>query len=152
MAERPFGDYLASLRAGFLGGDVAAVAKVEESANMQALDELITAIGSEDLETIGRLLADDVRLEIHSHGALPFIDTAEGKPAFLRALQHNFGQLINQRPQIESVVAQGDTVVVIGREQGELAESGAGYDVYGVHRYVFREGQLVLVQEFLVPA
>lgn len=152
MAEREFGEYLASLRAGFLGGDATAATKTQESANVRYLEELIEAIGSGDLETIGKLLADDVRLEIHSHGALPFLDTAEGKAEFLHALRFNFGQLRNQQPRIESVVAQGDTVVVIGREQGELVETGATYDVHGVHRYQFRDGKLALVQEFLVQA
>jgi len=101
---------------------------------------------------VGELLTDDVRLEIHSDQALPFIHSADGKRDFLNAVRHNFGELQSQRPIIEAVVAQGDTVVVVSREEGELREGGACYEIHVMHRYVCRDGKIALVQEFLVPA
>jgi ketosteroid isomerase-like protein len=152
MPESDFGPYLHSLNVRFREGDAFAEAKEEESSNIQLIQNVILAIGSGDIETVGRLLTDDVRLEIHSGKVLPFIEHADGKRAFLEAMGHNFGQLQDQRPEIVSVVAQGDTVVVIAREQGELLASGERYEVFGMHRYLCRDGKIALVQEILAPA
>lgn len=152
MTEPKFGNYIASLHGGFRQGDAAADAKQEEAANIQLIEKVVLAIGRGDFDAMGELLVDDIRLEIHSAQTLPFIHSADGKRDFLNAVRHNFGTLRSQRPIIEAVVAQGDTVVVVSREEGELRESGAHYEVHVMHRYVCRDGKMALVQEFLVPA
>ena len=152
MTEPKFGTYTESLHAAFRQGDAAADAKQEEAANIQLIENVVLAVGRGDLDAVGELLVDDIRLEIHSAQTMPFIHSADGKLDFLNAVRHNFGELRSQRPIIEAVVAQGDTVVVVSREEGELRATGAHYEVHGVHRYVCRDGKIALVQEFLVPA
>jgi ketosteroid isomerase-like protein len=152
MTQPKFGSYIESLQAGFRKGDATAADKREETANLKLIEEVVLAIGRGDPDALNELLADDIRLEIHSAQTLPFIHSATGKRDFLNAVRHNFGELESQQPEIEAVVAQGDTIIVVSREEGVLRASGDKYELRGMHRYVCRDGKISLVQEFLVPA
>jgi len=51
------------------------------------------------------------------------------------------------KPVVLSIVAQGEAVVCIVREQGRYAEDGRGYDMHAVQEFVFREGKLARILE-----
>lgn len=70
----------------------------------------------------------------------------EGTAEVRNALETNFGSVTDQQPQITSVVSQGDTVVLLGREQGNLRATGERYDVQFVHKFTFDDGRLASVQ------
>jgi ketosteroid isomerase-like protein len=150
MSEEKFASYLTALDEGFKSGDARADDKQVESANIEVIQNVVRAIGRGDLGAVGALLADDVVLEIRSGLELPFIHDARGRGAVLDAMRHNFGAIREQRPTIEAVVAQGDTVVVTSHEEGELA-GGERYSVHGMHRYVVRDGRIALIHELVVP-
>jgi hypothetical protein len=55
-------------------------------------------------------------------------------------------QVTDQRPSITSISAQGDTVVLFGREQGRIRGSNTPYDVEFVERFTFVDGRLASVR------
>jgi ketosteroid isomerase-like protein len=58
---------------------------------------------------------------------------------FRQAVEHNFGSIFDQRPEVATVVAQEYVVGLIGGEQGRIRETGQEYDVEFVHRFTFRD-------------
>jgi ketosteroid isomerase-like protein len=151
MSDPTFKTYSATLEDLFQSGDLKAHEKADEACNVRLIQELMLAIGRNDLSGAEGLLTDDVELDIRTSVDLPFIRTAKGKEQFLEAVRQNFGELQDQQPNIEAVVAQGDTVIILAQEQGELQKTCARYQVQGMHRYVFREEKIALVQEFILP-
>ena len=152
MSDPTFRTYTATLEDYFRDGDLKAHEKADEASNVRLIQELMLAIGRNDPAALGELLTDDVELDIRTSADLPFIRSAKGKGAFLEAVWKNFGELQDQQPNITSVIAQGDTVIILAQEQGELRKTSERYQVQGMHRYVFREGKIALVQELILPA
>jgi ketosteroid isomerase-like protein len=151
MADSAFLTYMSPIEAFFREGDAKAQEKLEEVANIRLIEKLILAIGRNDLAAAGELLTSDAELDIQTAVELPFILQAKGKEKFLEAVKYNFGELQNQQPNIEAVVAQGNTVILLVREQGELRKTAASYHIQGMQRYVCREGKIALVHELILP-
>ena len=70
----------------------------------------------------------------------------------IETTRNNFAQVEEQRPETQSVVAQGDTVVVVGREQGRFRPTGRSYDLHWMHQYTFKNGKIVRIRELFDSA
>jgi ketosteroid isomerase-like protein len=114
--------------------------------HVRSVQQQIDAIGRGDLESAVANAHEDVTLEIFAPPEFQWIRRASGVENLRQAIQHNFESLDEQHPEITSVTAQGDTVVLIGRERGRIKATGAPYDVEFVERFVFREGRLAAVK------
>ena len=150
MSEPKFNSYINSIERLFRSGDSKADEKLEEASNVRLIQTLITAIGRDDLTTVGEMLAKDVRLEILGPDELPFIREANGRAEMLEAIRQNFGAVQDQRPRIESVIAQGETVIVMLEEEGEVRATGKRYRIKGMQRFIIREMKVELVEELFV--
>jgi ketosteroid isomerase-like protein len=131
----------------FAEGDPEARSKSLEVRNVAAVKAIVEAVARDDYEALARVVDRDVRLQILAPPDVPFIRNAEGAPAFVDAVRRNFAMLEGQTPVLLSIVAQGEAVVVIVREQGRYVEEGRGYDLHAVQEFVFREGKLARVFE-----
>ena len=150
MSKSKFDSYINSIEVLFRSGDPKANEKVEEASNIQLIQNLIMAIGRDDLTAVGEMLADDVRLEILGPDELPFIRKAKGRAQMLEAIQKNFGAVQDQRPMIEAVIAQGDTVIVMMGEEGEVRATGKRYRIKGMQRFIIQEEKVELVEELFM--
>jgi ketosteroid isomerase-like protein len=131
----------------FAKGDPDAGSKSLEKRNLAAVKAMVEAVARDDYEALSRVVDDRVRLQILAPPDVPFIRNAEGAPAFVDAVRRNFAMLEEQRPVVLSIVAQGEAVVCILREQGRYVEDGRGYDMHAVQEFVFREGKLARIFE-----
>jgi ketosteroid isomerase-like protein len=131
----------------FAKGDPEADGKSLEKRNVAAVKAMVEAVARDDYDALAKVVADSVRLKILAPPDVPFIRDAEGAPAFLAAVRRNFEMLEDQNPVILSVVAQGEAVVCILREQGRYVEDGRRYDMHAVQEFVFREGKLARIFE-----
>lgn len=118
-----------------------------ETRNVAAVRAMIEAIARDDYEALSDAVADGVRLQILAPPDVPFIRSAEGAPAFLDAVRRNFAMIEEQKPVLLSLVAQGEAVVCILREQGRYVEDHRAYDLHAVQEFVFREGKLTRIFE-----
>jgi ketosteroid isomerase-like protein len=50
---------------------------------------------------------------------------------------------------VEAVIAQGDKVVVVGKERGRFRPTGREYMLHWVYIYTLKEGKIVRVRELL---
>jgi ketosteroid isomerase-like protein len=113
--------------------------------HLRSVQQQIDAIGRGDLDGAIANAQPDVRLEIHAPPEFHWIRQAVGVGALRDALAHNFGSMEEQHPEITTLTAQGDTVILIGREHGRIKATGTPYRVQFVERFLFREGRLASI-------
>jgi ketosteroid isomerase-like protein len=116
------------------------------TAHVRSVQARVEAIGRGDLSAALENAADDVLLEIFAPPEFRWIRHARGIDALRAAIAHNFDSVENQTPEILNVVAEGDNVVLFGRERGAIRETGQPYDVQFVERFTFIEGRLASVR------
>ena len=117
-----------------------------ELRHLISVESQIAAIARGDLDAALANAAPDVQLDIFAPREFQWIAHARGVADFRHALAVNFGSLVEQSPQILDVVADGDTVVLMGRETGRIRATGERYDVEFVERFTFDDGRLVSVR------
>jgi ketosteroid isomerase-like protein len=150
MSDSKFASYTERIEGLFRAGDSNSSEKRAEAANIQLIQELTTAIGRNDLSAVGGMLAEDIKFEILGADEFPFIRVAHGREHVLEAIKQNFGALQDQRPTIEAVIAQGDTVMVVLTEEGIIRATGRAYRLKGTQRFVIRAGKVELVEDLVV--
>jgi ketosteroid isomerase-like protein len=134
----------------FEQGDDQAAAKQAEADNVRRVQAQYRAIAAREYRTtFAESLHPDVEFEILGPPDVPFLGKWRGKEKVVEVVERNFGMLEEQRPQVQTLVAQGDTVVVVGREQGKVRGSGEQYDFHWVAFFTFRDGLVVRVQEMV---
>jgi uncharacterized protein len=145
MATRDFEDFTRQLRS---AGD-------KEGPGRQQIESLaaqVRAIQFGDLAAFFAYAHDDLTFEIFAPPEFKFVGTATGAAAVREAIEHNFSLVEGQQPVLTSIVQQGDTVVVFGRETGVLKSTGSSYVVEFVQRFTFREGRLAAVRSIVARA
>ena len=100
-----------------------------------------------DFDAFGESITDDAELNIRGLGALD--GTWRGRHEVVAATRRNFDLLASQKPQIESMISQGDSVAVLLRESGVLKSSGRAYDVRGVQWFTFADGKISKIDEIV---
>jgi ketosteroid isomerase-like protein len=94
---------------------------------IRSVQAQIDAIARGDFDAALSQALPHVTLEIFAPSEFLWIRRAEGVAEFRRAIEHNFGSVEDQRPQITSVFTTADSVVLFGREQGRIRATGEAY-------------------------
>jgi ketosteroid isomerase-like protein len=149
MPEVLPGDFLTQVQNGFLAGDANVAVKQEEAGNVERVKRVYQSLGLRDFDGVVELLHDDIELEIVGPPGAPFLGSWKGRAGVLDALRTNFAQVEAQQPQVQHVVAQGDTVTVVAREQGRFSATGRDYDLHWVQLLTFQGGKLLRVRELI---
>jgi ketosteroid isomerase-like protein len=113
---------------------------------------MFRTIARGDFDSLGSFLADDVVMEIAGPAELPFVGRTQGANQVAGQIARNFSHFEDQQPDVESVVAQGDMVVLQARERGRLRASRRPYHIHWVQIYTFRDGKLKRFQEIFDSA
>jgi ketosteroid isomerase-like protein len=147
MVRKGLSDCADTYERAFAQGDPGAGSKSFEMCNVAAVKALIEAVANDDYDFFSRVVSESVSLKILAPPDVPFIRNAKGAPAFLDTVRRNFAMVEDQKPVILSIVAQGETVVCIVREQGRYSEDGRAYDLHAMQEFVFRDGKLERIFE-----
>jgi ketosteroid isomerase-like protein len=139
--------FIERLENAFHEGDPRATEKTAEKDNVKSLQEQYRALVRGDVAAFAATLADDVELDILGGPDLPFAGRWKGRDEVIKAVVLNFSLLEDQQPEVESVVAQGDTVVVFARERGRFKATGREYDIRWAQWFTFRDGLLFRMRE-----
>jgi ketosteroid isomerase-like protein len=105
------------------------------------------AIIQGDFNSFGEHLAEDV--ELHIHGLGPLDGTWRGREEVLAATRRNFTEVADQKPAVESMISQGDSVAVLLRESGIFKSTGQPYSVRGVQWFTFAGGKIKKIDEIV---
>jgi ketosteroid isomerase-like protein len=131
----------------FAAGDPEANTKVREQNHVNIVTSQLAALLAGDPDGFVAHLAPDVEVHLHTPPEFAMITHARGPEAAKDLLIHNFGLLADQQAEILSIVAQGDTVVMVAREQGRIRATNQAYQVYFVAQYIFQDGKLTFVRQ-----
>jgi ketosteroid isomerase-like protein len=100
-----------------------------------------------DFDAFGELLTDDVELNVCGFG--PLDGTWRGRDTVIAATRRNFGLLGNQKPEIDSMICQGNCIAVLLHESGVFKTSGEAYNVRGVQWFTFAGGKIKKIDEII---
>lgn len=126
----------------FLEGDPEVPSKRTEEANVRRLQAQYLSLAKGDYATLIGQMTDDVDMEIIGPASAPFVGHWQGREQVAEALRRNSAQAAEQQPEVISVTAQGDTVVVVSRERGRFKATGKPYDVHWVQIFTYAGGRL----------
>lgn len=147
MDENMDESFFESLYAAFKAGDANVDGKIEEANNVRHVEKILRILIAKDFAALSHLFADEIVLDIIGSPANPMAGQTRGREQVIEATRNNFALLEEQQLQVESVVAQGDTVVVVAREHGRFVPTGKAYDFHWVQVYTFKADTLVYVRE-----
>ena len=150
MASTPLEQFIDSIDPAFRAGDVLVHTKAAEARNVEVLREGMRALATGDFEgAVALLFHDDIDLEITGPPAVPFLGRWRGRTEAGEAIRRNFAMLEGQEPEIRSIIAQGDTVVIVAHERGRMRETGSPYASHFVQVATFRGGKIVRFHEIV---
>jgi ketosteroid isomerase-like protein len=123
-------------------------AATHEARDIQAvLHAAYGAIVNGNFEAFGESVADDVELNIRGFGAMD--GTWRGRNEVIEATRKNFALLSGQQPEIEGMIAQGESVAVLLRESGVFKSTGQAYSLRGVQWFTFENGKIKRIDEIV---
>jgi hypothetical protein len=147
MEPRDFDAFAGRVRDSFRDEDHPAPMKPLEESRVKSVQRMLGALGRADLDAFLAETHPDVEMEIHVPPQFPWTLRARGQQELRSLVEHNFATVTDQNPQVLNVVAQGNLLVLMGRERGRLRESGAAYDVHFVYEFTFRDDKVSYVRE-----
>jgi ketosteroid isomerase-like protein len=147
MCQAAVSSFLDRFPQAFQEGDPLATQKQTEADNVRRLQEVYQGIACGDFQAFTDALAPDTELEIVGGPGIPFNGRWRGRDAVAQAARENFSQIEDSRPVIQSIVAQGDDVILCCREQGRFRATKQPYDVHWVLLVKFRAGQIARALE-----
>jgi ketosteroid isomerase-like protein len=103
-----------------------------------------------DFEAFAASVTDDVELNIRGFGALD--GEWRGRAEVVAATRKNFALLGEQKPEIESIISEGDRTAVLLRESGILKANGQPYSVRGVQWFTFADGKIRKIDEIIATS
>jgi ketosteroid isomerase-like protein len=123
-------------------------AATNQAGDIQAvLHAAYAAIILGNFEVFSESVTDDVELNIL--GFTPMDGTWRGRNEVVEAVRKNFALVSDQRPEIEGMIAQGDSVAVLLRESGVFKSTGQAYSIRGVQWFTFADGKIKRIDEIV---
>jgi ketosteroid isomerase-like protein len=147
MSPETFAPFLEQIDPAFRAGDPEVDRKGPEGANVRALYETYAALARGDVAAALAHFTEDVELTITGPPVVPFLGRWRGRDDVGAAVAANFAMIEESHPDILSVTAQGDTVVVVAHETGRLRPSGRPYALHWVQVFRFRDVRVCWVME-----
>lgn len=121
-----------------------------QSSNVALVHEVFHLIARGDFDAIAARLHEDALLEIDAPPWIPFIGSWRGREAVAAAVRRNFSMLEAQEPEVVSLSAQGDHVVLILRERGRYIAEDFPYSVRCAQVITFADGLIRRIREIVV--
>jgi uncharacterized protein len=117
----------------------------DNSNSQTVLHRAYDAIIQGDFSLFAESLTEDVELRICGFG--PMDGAWRGRDEVVAATRRNFALVANQKPEVESMISQGDSIAVLLRESGMFKSSGQTYSVRGVQWFTFANGKIKRIDQ-----
>lgn len=115
-------------------------------AHLLSVQAQLEAIARGEFDEVLQQAQPDVTLDIFAPPEFAWVRHARGVADLRHAVEHNFGTVEDQRPEITNVLTETNVVVLFGRERGRVKSTGVAYDMEFVERFTFREDRLAAVR------
>ena len=121
---------------------------MSEQTNVAVVQQAYEAFGSGDVFGVLDLLTDDVVWTFQGPSTIPFAGVHRGRQEIVQ-----FFALVGEALEFEQfepreIVAQGDTVVVLGYERSLAKATGRPLEQEWVHVYTLRDGKIAMGRFF----
>lgn len=127
----------------FRQGDPGWESKTQEQANLALFSRILGLIAMGEYGEVEQYLGPEVSFLLVAPARFPWVRQAAGPREFVSALTHNFQAVQQQRAEILSLVGQGDTIMLMGHENGQQTDTGEPYEVLTAQQLTFEEGRLM---------
>ena len=114
---------------------------------LSVLHTAFDAIIQGNFDVFAQSVTEDVELNIAGFGALD--GSWRGREEVVSATRKNFALLAEQKPEIESMISEGDRIAVLLRESGTYQANGQPYRVRGVQWFTFADGKIKKIDEII---
>ena len=135
----------------FVEDDPAPEKKTLEQVRVDAVGDLLGCLVQGDLDGFLAAMTPDVDCALHTSHSQDWILQAKGREAVRAMVIQNFGVMTDQAFETEGIVAQGDSVVMFGRERGRWKSTGEPYDFSIAYRFTFRGGLVHKISQISAP-
>ncbi len=152
MSSATINHFISQLRSAFEAGDDHASAKTIEAANVELVQNLYRTVTSGDFDGFLERLAEEIEFENIGPSVIPFSGRWRGRKDVGEATKRNFAVVEDQCPEVLTLVAQGDTVIIVAREQGRIRSTGRKYDMHWVQMFTLRDGQVTRFRQIFDSA
>lgn len=132
--------FIGQLLAAYLAGDRRATVESPGSQLVRVVEKIYVAIAQGDYAQATASMTEDFEMEIIGPAEIPIVGSWRGRAAAETAMRHNFSLMEDQHPEILSVAAYHNSVLVMGRERGRVKQTGREYHVHWVQWFTFRDG------------
>ncbi len=92
-------------------------------------------------------MTEDVELEFLG-GVGEVFYGGKGKQAVMQAAIRNYALLEVQKPELISLVAKGDVVVVVAKESGKVCATQREYELHFIQHFTFCDGKIAKIFGF----
>jgi ketosteroid isomerase-like protein len=111
----------------------------------QILVGAFTAVIQGNFDTFRDALASDVEFTIS--GFEPIAGTWRGRDEVVAAAKANFARLSSQKPVMEGMIADADSVAVLLRESGVVNATGEPYSARVAQWFTFAGGKIARIEQ-----
>jgi len=126
---------------------------MSEQQNVDFIKSLYAAFGRGDIQTLLNGLSENVEWTTAGPPAdLPFAGARQGRQQVAQFFQVIDDHLSIENFQPFNFIAQGDHVVVQGRDSGKVKSNGRNFDSDWVHVFTVRNGVVVKFEEYFDTA
>jgi ketosteroid isomerase-like protein len=116
--------------------------------NSKIVMETYAAVGRGDLPALLDLLAEEVVWSLQGPAEVPFAGIYDGREGVATFFQRVGETLAVEQFEPRTVIAQGDTVVVLGSERSRAHASGRPLVMEWAHVYTISDGRITAFRAF----
>lgn len=152
MVNTGLASFVRQMEDAFRRHDRAAAAKADEHVNVACLQAFFAALARDDFDAAFALLGNDIEYSVFAAGPIPLQMSGRGRLEVQTGIRNNFSALTFDSVDVDTLVAQGDVIVVIARQIGRWLASEVPFDERVVLRYGFRDGKLISYRGWILPS
>jgi ketosteroid isomerase-like protein len=150
--DRGLAGLAASFTERFAQYDAGAAEKSVEARHVATLGAIFTALAHGDFDTAFTFLTPDTAYSLTAAGPICFQMAGEGRSAVQDGMRTNFGAVEYEQIDVDSLVAQGDLLIIIARQRGRWRASGVAFDERIMLEYLFVGEQVKRYRGWILPS
>lgn len=115
---------------------------------LHVVQQMLAAFGKGDLETLKQTLSEDTVWVYHGVDGIPYNGTYEGKDGVVRFITNITGNVDVLDFQVAKIVADQNTVIVLGSEKQKIKSNNEVLEQKWVHVYTVENNLITRLDEF----
>lgn len=120
----------------------------ETTKALNVVQEMLTAFGKSDMETLQKTLSDETIWVYHGTDGIPYNGTYQGKEGVVKFITNIVSNVDILDFQVTKIVADKNTVVVLGSEKQRIKSNSEILEQKWVHVYTVENDLIARLDEY----